>query len=170
MQARINRHGEIVVVYLSGRVDVETAEPFREACLNQLVSHKVVFDFKQLNFVGSSGLLPFLDTIQDFAGRNSNGFKFCGVGSEFRRVFSSTALCEIQIYESDAHAVQAFLNPPIVVPQAVEAVPVQPSGASAVQTIMSAITAPSVSSGPMSSPVEPAPVIGNSSQESKVAG
>jgi anti-anti-sigma factor len=170
MQARINRHGEIVVVYLSGRVDVETAEPFREACLNQLVSVKVVFDFKHLSFVGSSGLLPFLETIQEFAGRNANGFKFCGVGSEFRRVFSSTALSEVQIFDSDVQAVQAFLNPPVVVPQAVEAVPVQPFGGANCSANLMNVIAGSSRSALSPSPVEAAPVIDCASQDTKVAG
>ena len=168
MQARINRHGEIVVVYLSGRVDVETAEPFREACLNQLISHKVVFDFKQLSFVGSSGLLPFLETIQEFAGRNANGFKFCGVGSEFRRVFSSTALVEIQIFDTDIQAVQAFLNPPIVVPKVVEAAPVQNHGATQAPIVGGSSMA-NTSAAQMPSPVEAVPVV-SGNQDTKVAG
>lgn len=160
MQARINREGEIVVVHLSGRVDVETAEPFREACLNQLLAHKVVFDFKQLSFVGSSGLLPFLETIEEFAGRNSNGFMFCGVGSEFRRVFSSTTLGAVQIFDNHSQAVQAFLNPqPIAVAQAVEVAPVQDEGAVQAQT--SKMLAPS--------PVEAVPIL-DASARKNVAG
>lgn len=113
MQARINRQGEVVVVHLSGRVDVETAEPFRKACLSQLVETKVVFDFKNLSFVGSSGILPFLETMQEFAGRNHNGFKFCGVSSEFRKVFASTPLHTIQIFDTHQQAIAAFVNPPV---------------------------------------------------------
>lgn len=113
MQARISRQGEVVVVHLSGRVDVETAEPFRDACLNQLVELKVVFDFQNLSFVGSSGILPFLETMQEFAGRNANGFKLCGVSSEFRKVFASTPLHVIQIFENHHQAIQAFLSPAV---------------------------------------------------------
>lgn len=111
MQARIARQGEIVIVHLSGRVDVETAEPFREACLKHLVRERVVFDFRHLSFVGSSGILPFLETMQDFAKGSSYGFKFSGVGSEFRKVFAATPLSVVEIFENEVLAVQAFLNP-----------------------------------------------------------
>jgi anti-anti-sigma factor len=124
MQARINRQGDVVVVHLSGRVDVETAEPFRHACLNHLVAEKVVFDFKSLSFVGSSGILPFLETMQEFAERNNNGFKLCGVGSEFKKVFASTALNTIQMFDTHHQAVQAFLTPaPTVVAMPVPTTP-----------------------------------------------
>ena len=76
MQARISHQGEVMVIHLSGRVDVETAQPFREACLNQIKAKKVVFDFQNLSFVGSSGILPFLDTLQSFALSNHSAFTF----------------------------------------------------------------------------------------------
>lgn len=118
MQARLTQEGEVVVVHLSGRLDVETAEPFREACLKRLFGQKVVFDLRELSFVGSSGILPWLETMQSFAARNAHAFKLSGVSSEFRRVFSATPLATIEVYDSEAHAVQAFLNPQIGVVQA----------------------------------------------------
>lgn len=111
MQARIGREGEVIVVHLSGRLDVETAEPFREACLNHLNGKKVVFDFRGLSFVGSSGILPFLETMQEYANCNGQGFKFSGVGSEFRKVFAATPLNTVDIFESPDLAVKALLNP-----------------------------------------------------------
>lgn len=111
MQARIARQSDIVIVHLSGRVDVETAEPFRDACLKHLLKERVVFDFKHLSFVGSSGILPFLETMQEFATRNSHGFKFSGVGSEFRKVFAATPLNTVEIFDNDYLAAQAFLFP-----------------------------------------------------------
>ncbi len=111
MQARIARHEDVTVVSLSGRVDVETAEPFREACLNHLANKKVVFDFKSLSFVGSSGILPFLETMQNYATGNAGLFNFSGVGVEFRRVFSATPLHSVAIYDTHLQAVEELLRP-----------------------------------------------------------
>jgi anti-anti-sigma factor len=116
MQARIARVGEIVVVHLNGRVDVETAEPFRRACNEFLLKEKVVFDFKDLGFVGSSGILPFLETMQAFAQKNANRFKFSGVGSEFKKVFAATSLNTVEIYDTHQQAVHAFVSPPVYAP------------------------------------------------------
>ena len=127
MQARVAREGEIYVIRLSGRLDVETAEPFRDACLNHLRGRKVVFDFRGLSFVGSSGILPFLETMQEFAAANANGFKFSGVGSEFKKVFAATPLHVIEIYENENQAIDAFMRPPMPAekPAAVQPVPLQ---------------------------------------------
>lgn len=111
MQARVAREGEVWVIHLSGRLDVETAEPFRKACLNHLHGKKVVFDFRMLSFVGSSGILPFLETMQEYAGKNADAFKFSGVGPEFKKVFAATPLSAIEIFDSIPLAVGALLNP-----------------------------------------------------------
>jgi anti-anti-sigma factor len=111
VQARVTYEGEIVIIQLIGRLDVETAEPFRAACLNQLHERKVVFDFHHLSFVGSSGILPFLETMQEFARTNTTGFNFSGVGSEFRKVFAATPLNHVEIYDTHKQAIQALLNP-----------------------------------------------------------
>lgn len=114
MQARMIREGEIVVVHLSGRVDVETAEPFRDVCLKRLIGCPVVFDFQALSFVGSSGIIPFLETMQQFHFKNVKGIKFSGVGSEFQKVFSATPLNVVEIHASASLAVEAFRNPRVV--------------------------------------------------------
>lgn len=142
MQAKISHHGEIVVVRLSGRVDVETAEPFRKACLDHLIEKKVVFDFKELSFVGSSGILPFLETMQTFETRNANGFKFSSVGSEFKKIFAATSLQTIEIFETHLLAIQAFINPPIA---AVHPAPqVNSFGAAIAASTVASTTAPDI--------------------------
>jgi len=123
MQARINQEGEVMVIHLSGRLDVETAEPFRDACLSHLNGKKVVFDFKSLNFVGSSGIIPFLEAMQVYASTNTGIFRFSGVGTEFRRVFAATPLHTVEIFETHVQAVDALLRP--VIPDATTLV-VQP--------------------------------------------
>lgn len=111
MQAQVVREGDVMVVQLAGRIDVETAPPFRKACLEQLINEKVVFDFRNLSFVGSSGILPFLETMQEFAGKSRHGFKFSAMSSEFRRIFGSTPLQTIEVFETYSHAVHAFHHP-----------------------------------------------------------
>lgn len=114
MQAQIVRRDEFVIVRLMGRVDVETAEPFRRACFEYLLGKKVIFDFDALSFVGSSGILPFLETMQEFALSSQGGFKFIRVGAEFRKIFSSTSLSLIEVYPDETRAIEAFGIPQAV--------------------------------------------------------
>ena len=128
MQAQVKMQNEICVVYLSGRVDVETAEPFRAACLREFKGKRIVFDFSSLSFVGSQGLLPFLETLQSFHDMSPGSFKFSGVGVEFRKLFSATPLHVVEIYDHVDQGVMAFyiLAAPVISP-AIQAVPLAAS-------------------------------------------
>lgn len=121
MQALVNVDGDVVVVQLSGRVDIETAEPFRAACTSRFSGKNVVFDFAKLGFVGSSGILPFLETMQKFHDAHPEKLKFSSVGSEFRRVFAATPLNTVKVYESYNLAAQSYSNPAIVAIELVSA-------------------------------------------------
>lgn len=108
MRAKITTEGDCVIVHLIGTIDVETALPFRRACLEQLTDKKVVFNFRELSFVGSSGILSFLETMQDFANTNTQGMKFACVGTEFRKILAATSLGAIEIHETESLAVGSF--------------------------------------------------------------
>jgi anti-anti-sigma factor len=108
MQARLSEMGEVVVVRLIGRVGVEATDRFRDACATRLAGRKVVFDFKQLSFVGSSGLVPFLETLQSFARCSAAAVGFSAVGPEFQRLLSATALGAIPAFAEAEEAARAI--------------------------------------------------------------
>ncbi len=108
MEARYELSGEVLVVELKGRLDFETSEPFRKTCLERLFREKVVFDLRSLNFVGSLGLKDFVDTLDHMAQRSITGIRFCGVSSEFRRLFEASGLSQHEFYENKENAVASF--------------------------------------------------------------
>ena len=108
MIAKFAVRGEVMVVELNGRLDFETTEPFRRTCLEKLLSEKVVFDLRGLNFVGSLGLKDFVTTLDEMSRASSPGVKFCGVSSEFRRLFEAGGLAGQDIFESQEKAIQSF--------------------------------------------------------------
>ena len=109
MQANFANRGGVVVVELTGRLDFETTEPFRRTCWEKLLTQKVVFDFHQLNFVGSLGLKDFVETLDVMSQKSRTGVKFCGVSSEFRRMFEASGLRGQEIYESAEKAILSFV-------------------------------------------------------------
>jgi anti-anti-sigma factor len=111
MQARMIQEGEVVVVHLSGRIDVETSQAFKEVLLSRLQSKPIVFDFRGLSFVGSSGIISFLDALQKFHEANLGNLRFSSVCVEFRRIFSATPLAAVSVYETAASAINSFHNP-----------------------------------------------------------
>lgn len=110
MQARVSNEGEVVVVHLLGRIDMESADGFRKVCLEKFTQSRVVFNFQSLSFVGSSGIIPFLETMQAFKSANTRGFKFSNVGTEFRRLFAATPLHDILIFENFQLASRSFVE------------------------------------------------------------
>ena len=107
MEAKIAKRGQVLVVELNGRLDFETAAPFRRTCLERLVTEKVVFDLRNLNFVGSLGLKDFVTTFEDMK-RTSANVKFCGLGVEFRRLFEASGIQSHVMFDNQEKAVQSF--------------------------------------------------------------
>lgn len=108
MEARFAVRGQVLVVELNGRLDFETTEPFRRTCLEKLLQEKVVFDLKNLNFVGSLGLTEFISTLDVMSRTSTVGIRFCGVSSEFRRLFEASGIPLQQFFDSQDKAVQSF--------------------------------------------------------------
>ncbi len=108
MQAKIRKDGDVTVVELQGKLDFETAEPFRETCQDVLINNKVVFNLADLSFVGSSGIGNFMNTLKEFAKTNPVPPKFCNVRSEFKKIFSSGEEQGFQIFEDEEAALQSF--------------------------------------------------------------
>lgn len=108
MEAWIERAGDVVVVHLRGRVDYGSTEPFRDHCVKHLSKEKVIFNLKELNFVGSIGITDFVSTVTDLANLSPAGIKFASVGSEFRRIFEASEMRNLEVYESTDRALMAF--------------------------------------------------------------
>lgn len=108
MQARFRQEADIAIIELFGRVEIESSDSFKKNCLEKLQGQKVIFDLAGLNFVGSTGILAFLESLQDFAMQNPHMFKMSHVGSEFKKIFAATSLSCIDIFENIQMATAAY--------------------------------------------------------------
>jgi anti-anti-sigma factor len=96
MKTNIKKAGDTIVVSMDGRLDFETNAPLREE-LSKLVRpnrtdsvpKKIIFDLENLEFVGSSGISSFVQTLKDFNASVAEKPKYCNVRSEFRRVMNA---------------------------------------------------------------------------------
>jgi anti-anti-sigma factor len=108
MQARFRQEADIAIIELFGRVEIESSDSFKKNCLDKLQGQKVIFDLAGLHFVGSTGILAFLESLQEFAMQNPQMFKMSHVGSEFKKIFAATSLSCIDIFENIQMAVTAY--------------------------------------------------------------
>ncbi len=112
MKAELSTAGDVVIVSLSGRINMEYTDIFREACLKEIGgrANKIIFNLQKLSFVGSNGIMPFVGALTDLAQTEKKHLRFCGVGSEFKKVFAASPLAGIQIFETTDGAVASLRN------------------------------------------------------------
>ncbi len=114
MQTKVHDYGDVTIVEMTGTLDIETQFRFRQACLRHLNGKKVVFNLENLNFVGSNGITPFVETIRFLAKSSRDGIKMCGLRSEFKRIFMSNQIQSLEIFEDQQSAVQSFYLKPSI--------------------------------------------------------
>ena len=116
MKTQIKKIGDTIIVSMDGKLDFETAVPLRED-LNRIarqakgdcVPKKVIFNFENLDFVGSSGISSFVQTLKEFNATIPSKPRYCHVKSEFRRVikaFDEEAVFEF--YDNEERAKKSF--------------------------------------------------------------
>jgi anti-anti-sigma factor len=116
MEAFVENRDGVYVVTLRGRMNFESADALKSQCLKNFVSKEVIFNLGELNFVGSSGITPFLELLTTLSEVNGNKFKICSVGPEFMRMFEtgdSPEVGGIEIYRDIMEAHRAFYSPEV---------------------------------------------------------
>ncbi len=105
MDAKVEHRDGIFVVSLSGQMDFESADSLKSNCLRNFNEKSIIFNLRELSFVGSSGITPFLELLHELSRSLGSKFKLCSVGVEFMRLFESEATEGIEIYRdvNDAH-------------------------------------------------------------------
>ena len=114
MKTQMMQVEDICVVNFNGHIDFESADVFKLWGASFFEQKKVIFNLEGLSFVGSCGVMPFLETLVKLSTDNPKRAKLCGVGSEFLKVFESKGLCKMQIYDSQTEALQAIKGDPRV--------------------------------------------------------
>lgn len=105
MDAKVENRDGVYVVSLSGQMDFESADSLKTQCLKNFLHCEVIFNLRELNFVGSSGITPFLELLSELSRTSGSKFKICSVSSEFMRLFEGGTTDGIEIYRDvqDAH-------------------------------------------------------------------
>ena len=98
MKARIKNTNESIIISLDGKVDYESQG---EVCnlINRTVSQnqnrtdqaakKIILNMKELEFVGSSGITQFVQSLKAIHQQTDIVPKYCGVRSEFKKIMKA---------------------------------------------------------------------------------
>lgn len=90
---------------MHGSLTVSDMDSLKIICNSKLKKKKVLFNLKELSFVGSSGISVFYETLNSL--KKTNSLKMCCVSSEFKRIFDSEGL-GFPIYQSEEEALSSF--------------------------------------------------------------
>ncbi len=115
MIMRAKQNGKVVVFELEGHLEFETTVRFQDACKNILAKQpdsRLVFDFKKLKFVGSSGINHFITTMKQLLLLSPTP-KMIHVSTEFDKIFNAyrTAKYPFVVHENMDQALIAFDAP-----------------------------------------------------------
>ena len=108
MEVKLVLDGDITVVSLSGRIEIEKTQSFKNACLKNFAHKKVVFCMKNLSFVGSSGIQNFFGVLNDLNSHNKLNAKIAGLSPDFQRLFSFSECSSLEVHESIEGALHSF--------------------------------------------------------------
>ncbi|MBS1971838.1 MAG: STAS domain-containing protein [Bdellovibrionales bacterium] len=111
MEAKFYQEGDVTVVALSGRLNIEKTPAFRTACLQSLKGKKVVFCMRDLNFVGSTGIQSFFQVIREFNQSKHFTAKVSDLKPDFHRLLSFGGVNDLDICENMAGALLSFQAP-----------------------------------------------------------
>ena len=109
----INKRG-VAIVSFEGQLSFAHTHKLKEK-LQELYTEKknkkIVFNLEKLNFVGSSGIKPFIKTLKTF-NKESVKPRFCGLSPEYQRLFSAfEGRDKFEIFETENAAIRSYLKP-----------------------------------------------------------
>ena len=96
MKASIKNNDDSIILYLDGKVDYETQEDICQFINNTIAKNtkdeapkKIIMNLKNLEFVGSSGITQFVQSLKAIHHDTHFTPKYCGVRSEFQKIIKA---------------------------------------------------------------------------------
>ncbi len=77
------------MIAIKGRLDLEKTNFLRNVFVREFKNQCVVFNFRELSFVGSNGILHFFKTINEVAQEANIAFDVTGLGEDFKKIVKS---------------------------------------------------------------------------------
>lgn len=99
---------DIVIIHLKDFLNFETSIIFEKDYLSTVYSKKVIFDFEHLQFVGSCGLVAFVQTLNKFCQYHQPRPRFACVSPEFVKFMDVNGFGSDDFYDSIDSAIRSY--------------------------------------------------------------
>src|ERR1700759_4655963 len=96
MKARIKNNKDSIIVYVDGKIDYETQDGVCDF-INKTIEKnktdetpkKIIVNMQDLQFVGSSGITQFVQSLKNIHHETDVTPKYCGVRTEFQKIIKA---------------------------------------------------------------------------------
>jgi anti-anti-sigma factor len=96
MKAKISSLDESIVISIDGKIDYETQDAVAafigstiERNQRDHAAKEIILNFANLEFVGSSGITQFVQSLKNIHNETEFTPKYCGVKSEFQKIIKA---------------------------------------------------------------------------------
>lgn len=107
MKAKITRVGNVTLVSIEGRLEIEKIPELRKLVFDECAQERLVLCLSELGFVGSYGITAFFQIIQELKEKNPFGVKISGFSRDFSFLMGSLGY-QIDQYSSIDAAMRAY--------------------------------------------------------------
>jgi anti-anti-sigma regulatory factor len=111
MKVTISFLGQVGLVSLSGKLEIEKMPDLRKIFLDQIKSHKIIICFREIGFVGSYGITVLFQLIQEMKSINPEGVKISGLSRDFSFLMDSMGY-QFEKYPTIESALRAYQELP----------------------------------------------------------
>ncbi len=111
MDLNKRRQDDVIIIYLSGRLDVHLSSDIEKE-INRIISENpevhLLLDLTDVEYMSSSGLRIFVSTMRILRD-NQKKLKLCNINSAVRKIFEVVELMDMfDIYQSEKEALESF--------------------------------------------------------------
>jgi len=96
MKAKVSHHSTSIVISIDGKVDYETQDGVCNFINTTIERNKrdqtakqIIVNLQNLEFVGSSGITQFVQSLKNIHNETHFTPKYCGVRSEFQKIIKA---------------------------------------------------------------------------------
>ncbi len=96
MKAKLSSRNDSIVISIDGKVDYETQDAVCDFINSTIkrnnrdqAAKQVIVNFTDLEFVGSSGITQFVQSLKQIHNETDFTPKYCGVRSEFQKIIKA---------------------------------------------------------------------------------
>lgn len=96
MKAKLSSHEDSLIISIDGKIDYETQDAVCDFIGSTIernqrdhAAKQIIVNFKNLDFVGSSGITQFVQSLKGIHNDTHFTPKYCGVKSEFQKIMKA---------------------------------------------------------------------------------